>query len=142
MGNRRNENSKVQTLPKYRYGQIQKHIIRKIKMSDFFNSPVVRDTVMELAEMQHKLVLQMSTLPIMSVEQRKSHLQEMKVFLEKQKLFFFRMSLVEDKEVDMIKKKLIESAKMFGYDEIDDMNKFFDRLDKTISEIESSIDKC
>ena len=111
-------------------------------MSDFFNSPVVRDTVMELAEMQHKLVLQMSTLPIMSVEQRKSHLQEMKVFLEKQKLFFFRMSLVEDKEVDMIKKKLIESAKMFGYDEIDDMNKFFDRLDKTISEIESSIDKC
>ena len=45
-------------------------------------------------------------------------------------------------EVDMIKKKLIESAKMFGYHEIDDMNKFFDRLDKTISEIESSIDKC
>ena len=71
-------------------------------MSDFFNSPVVRDTVMELAEMQHKLVLQMSTLPIMSVEQRKSHLQEMKVFLEKQKLFFFRMSLVKDKEVDLI----------------------------------------
>ncbi len=52
------------------------------------------------------------------------------------------MSLVKDKEVDLIKKKLIESAKMFGYDEIDDMNKFFDRLDKTISEIESSIDKC
>ncbi len=111
-------------------------------MSGFFNSSVVRDTIMELAEMQHKLVLQMSTLPIMSVEQRKSHLQEMKVFLEKQKLFFFRMSLVKDKEVDLIKKKLIESAKMFGYDEIDDMNKFFDRLDKTISEIESSIDKC
>ena len=84
----------------------------------------------------------MSTLPIMSVEQRKNHLQEMKVFLEKQKRFFFRMSLVKDKEVDLIKKKLIESAKMFGYDEIDDMNKFFDRLDKTISEIESSIDKC
>ena len=40
-------------------------------MSDFFNSSVVRDTIMELAEMQHKLVLQMSTLPIMSVEQKK-----------------------------------------------------------------------
>ena len=119
-----------------------KKFYEKLLMSDFFNSSVVRDTIMELAEMQHKLVLQMSTLPIMSVEQRKSHLQEMKVFLEKQKLFFFRMSLVKDKEVDLIKKKLIESAKMFGYDEIDDMNKFFDRLDKTISEIESSIDKC
>ena len=52
------------------------------------------------------------------------------------------MSLVKDKEVDLIKKKLIESAKMFGYDEIDDMNKFFNRLDKKISEIESSIYKC
>ena len=52
------------------------------------------------------------------------------------------MSLVKEKEVDLIKQKLIESAKMFGYDEIDDMNKFFDRLDKTISEIESNIDKC
>ena len=111
-------------------------------MSDFFESSVVKNTIMELQEMQHKLVMQMSSLPIMSVKQRKSHLKEMKVFLEKQKLFFFRMSLVKDKEVDLIKQKLIESAKMFGYDEIDDMNKFFDRLDKTISEIESSIDKC
>ena len=111
-------------------------------MSDFFNSPVVRDTIMDLAEMQHKLVLQMSSLPIMSVEQRKSHLQEMKVFLEKQKLFFFRMNLVKDKEVDLIKEKLIESARMFGYNEIDDMNKFFDKLDDTITEIEDNIDKC
>ena len=66
----------------------------------------------------------------------------MKVFLEKQKLFFFRMNLVKDKEVDLIKEKLIESARMFGYNEIDDMNKFFDKLDETITEIEDNIDKC
>ena len=111
-------------------------------MSQFFNSDVVRDAVVELSEMQHKIVMQMQTMHIMTSDQRKSHLQEMKAFLEKQKLFFFRMSLVKDKEVDLIKQKLIESAKMFGYDEIDDMNKFFDRLDETISEIESNIDKC
>ena len=113
-----------------------------IKMSKFFNSDVVRDAVVELSEMQHKIVMQMQTMHIMTSDQRKNHLQEMKAFLEKQKLFFFRMSLVKDKEVDLIKQKLIESAKMFGYDEIDDMNKFFDRLDKTISEIEINIDKC
>ena len=111
-------------------------------MSDFFESSVVKNTIMELQEMQHKLVMQMSVLPMMTIDQRKSHLKEMKVFLEKQKLFFFRMNLVKDKEVDLIKEKLIESARMFGYNEIDDMNKFFDKLDETITEIEDNIDKC
>ena len=52
------------------------------------------------------------------------------------------MNLVKDKEVDLIKEKLIESARMFGYNEIDDMNKFFDKLDETITEVEDNIDKC
>ena len=111
-------------------------------MSDFFESSVVKNTIMELQEMQHKLVMQMSVLHMMTIDQRKNHLKEMKVFLEKQKLFFFRMNLVKDKEVDLIKEKLIESARMFGYNEIDDMNKFFDKLDDTITEIEDNIDKC
>ena len=50
------------------------------------------------------------------------------------------MSLVEDEEVKMIKEKLIEAAKMFGYNEIDGMDKFFERLDMTISELDSKID--
>ena len=111
-------------------------------MSDFFKSDQVESTIVELAALQQQLVTEMPYLPLMDLDQKKKHLTVLKTFLEKQKLFFFRMSLVKDKEVDLIKQKLIESAKMFGYDEIDDMNKFFDRLDKTISEIESNIDKC
>ena len=111
-------------------------------MSDFFKSDQVQSTIVELAALQQQLVTEMPYLPLMDLDQKKKHLSVLKTFLEKQKLFFFRMSLVKDKEVDLIKQKLIESAKMFGYDEIDDMNKFFDRLDQTISEIESNIDKC
>ena len=50
-------------------------------MSQFFNSDVVRDAVVELSEMQHKIVMQMQTMHIMTSDQRKSHLQEMKAFL-------------------------------------------------------------
>ena len=50
------------------------------------------------------------------------------------------MTLVDDEEVKLIKEKLIEAAKMFGYDDIDGMDKFFERLDHTINEIESKID--
>ena len=50
------------------------------------------------------------------------------------------MTLVDDEEVKLIKEKLIEAAKMFGYNEIDGMDKFFERLDMTISELDSKID--
>ena len=109
-------------------------------MSEFFRSDVVRETVVELSQMQERLMMEMPQLPYLPPDKKKEHLKFLKSFLEKQKLFFFRMSLVEDEEVKMIKEKLIEAAKMFGYNEIDGMDKFFERLDLTISELDSKID--
>ena len=110
-------------------------------MSQFFNSDVVRDTVVELSEMQHKIVMQMQTMHIMTSDQRKSHLQEMKAFLEKQKLFFFRISLSDDKEAIEMKERLMDASKLFGiHDEVNSMESFFHKLDETIKELEESID--
>ena len=110
-------------------------------MSKFFNSDVVRDAVVELSEMQHKIVMQMQTMHIMTSDQRRRHLQEMKAFLEKQKLFFFRISLSDDKEAIEMKERLMDASKLFGvHDEINSMESFFHKLDKTIKELEESID--
>ena len=106
----------------------------------FFDSDQVRDTVMELEELQQELTMDLMNLGRYSVEERRDHLRRLKTFLEKQKLFFFRISLSDDPDALKIKEKVVEAAKMFGYSEIDGMEKFFDQLDHTIKNLEKTLD--
>jgi len=39
-----------------------------------------------------------------------------------------------------IKEKVVEAAKMFGYSEIDGMDKFFEQLNHTIQKLEKTLD--
>ena len=110
-------------------------------MSDFFKSDQVQSTIAELTALQQQLVTEMPYLNRMKPEQKKDHLVVLKSFLEKQKLFFFRISLSNDKEALEMKQRLIDATKMFGVDnEMDNMDAFFEKLNETIDEIEASID--
>ena len=110
-------------------------------MSDFFKSDQVQSTIAELTALQQQLVTEMPYLNMMKPEQKKDHLVTLKTFLEKQKLFFFRISLSDDKEALEMKQRLMEATKMFGVqNEIDSMDAFFEKLNSTIKEIEASID--
>ena len=110
-------------------------------MSDFFKSDQVQSTIAELTALQQQLVMEMPYLNRMKPEQKKDHLVTLKTFLEKQKLFFFRISLSNDKEALEMKQRLIDATKMFGVDnEMDNMDAFFEKLNETIDEIEASID--
>ena len=78
---------------------------------------------------------------MMDLDQKKQHLSVLKTFLEKQKLFFFRISLSDDKEAIEMKERLMDASKLFGvHDEINTMEAFFQKLDNTIKELEKSID--
>ena len=110
-------------------------------MSDFFKSDQVQSTIAELTALQQQLVTEMPYLNRMKPEQKKDHLVTLKTFLEKQKLFFFRISLSDDKEALEMKQRLIDATKMFGVDnEMENMDAFFEKLNETIDEIEASID--
>ncbi len=110
-------------------------------MSDFFKSDQVQSTIAELTALQQQLVTEMPYLNRMKPEQKKDHLVTLKTFLEKQKLFFFRISLSNDKEALEMKQRLIDATKMFGVDnEMENMDAFFEKLNETIDEIEASID--
>ena len=111
-------------------------------MSDFFKSDQVQSTIAELTALQQQLVTEMPYLPMMKPEQKKEHLRTLKSFLEKQKLFFFRISLSNDKDALEMKDRLMEATKMFGVnDEMNNMDAFFAKLDDTIKDLEESIDK-
>ena len=106
----------------------------------FFDSDQVRETVMELEQLQQELTMDLMHLAEYSVEERREHLRRLKTFLEKQKIFFFRISLSDDPDALKIKEKVVEAAKMFGYSEIDGMEKFFQQLDHTIKNLEKTLD--
>ena len=111
-------------------------------MGDFFKSDQVQSTIAELTSLQQHLVTEMPYLPMMKPEQKKEHLRTLKSFLEKQKLFFFRISLSNDKDALEMKDRLMEATKMFGVnDEMNNMDAFFAKLDDTIKDLEESIDK-
>ena len=110
-------------------------------MSGFFQSEVVRETIAELTNLQTELTMETPYLPMMKEEQKKEHLHKLKTFLEKQKIFFFRISLSDDKEAIEMKDRLMDAAKMFGVeDEVDSMDAFFKKLDSTIKELETNIE--
>ena len=80
-------------------------------MSRFFESEMVRDTVMDLEKMQQQLAKDMYLIGTYSKEQKQDHLKLLKAFLEKQKLFFFRVSLSDDPDAVMIKEKVLEAPR-------------------------------
>lgn len=109
-------------------------------MSDFFKSEIVRETMEELADMQHELVQQVFQLPFLDKEGKKKHLELMHGFLEKQKILFFRMSLSDDPEAQETKDKILESAKALGLKEGQGMDEFFKLLEDTLTRLENTLD--
>jgi len=109
-------------------------------MSGFFDSEVVRESLLELDEMQEKIFDDMLQLPFFGKEEKREHLELMKQFLEKQKLFIFRLSLSDDPKAIEMKEKIMESAKMFGLKPDESLNVFFDNMENIIKNLERTLD--
>ena len=109
-------------------------------MTEFFRSAQVRAALAELAEIQDDLAHTMSNPRILSDEEKKDYVRKLKLFLEKQKLFFFRVSLSDDPEAVQVKDHILDTAQMFGFKEMTGMDKFFQQLDDTIKKVEKDLD--
>ena len=109
-------------------------------MSEFFKSEQVRNDIFEMENLQRDLALTMSSGRVLNDEERKEHVEKLKLFLEKQKLFFFRVSLSDDPEAVQVKDHILETAQMFGFKEMTGMDKFFQQLDETIKKVEKDLD--
>ena len=108
-------------------------------MSEFFKSEQVKNDILELENLQKDLALTMSSGRILNGEEKKEHIEKLKLFLEKQKVFFFRVSLSDDPEAIQVKDHILEAAKMFGFNEMTGMDKFFEKLDETIKKVEKDL---
>jgi hypothetical protein len=109
-------------------------------MSGFFDSEIVRESINELDRLQEKLFSEMFYVPFFDNESKREHLNTMREFLEKQKLLVFRISLSDDSQAVEMKEKIIESAKMFGLEDNQSINAFFDQMEKSIKNLEETLD--
>ena len=109
-------------------------------MSSFFESEVVRESLMELDGLQSQLFDDVMNMPFLDREGKKEHLDRMKEFLEKQKLFIFRLSLSDDPEAVEMKDKIMESARMLGLKDNQNINEFFDIMETNIKNLEKTLD--
>jgi len=104
-------------------------------VNKFFDSEVVAAAMVELADMQEELLVKMFTSPMETKETRVAYINLMKEFLEKQKLFFFRLTLSDDEEAKEVKELIIKQAKILGIIEEDNTEDLFKSLEKTITEL-------
>jgi hypothetical protein len=109
-------------------------------MSRFFDSEQVRESLTELEELQHSIFDELLSLPFFNSKQKKEHLDKMKLFLEKQKNFVFRLSLSDDPEAIEMKKRILDSAEMFGLKPGNNLNDFFEKLEESIQNLEETLD--
>ena len=110
-------------------------------MTEFFKSEQVRAALAELAEIQDDLAHTMANPRVLGAEERREYVRKLKLFLEKQKIFFFRVSLSEDPEAVQVKEHILDTAQMFGFNEMTGMDKFFQQLDDTIKKVEKDLDE-
>ena len=110
-------------------------------MSKFFQSEVVRAEMAEIQELQEEVYTNFFTFPSMSKEDQQYHVEILERLLEKQKVMYTRLSLSEDPEAKEMKKRIVESASMFGLPQNVDMNTLFNQMGQAVGMMKQQIDK-
>ena len=107
----------------------------------FFQSDVVRAEMAEISELQEEIYGNVFKFPTMSKEDQQYHVDVLERLLEKQKVMYTRLSLSEDPQAKEMKKRITESASMFGLPENVDMNVLFNQMGQAVGMMKQQIDK-
>ena len=107
---------------------------------DFFDSEIVQQELEEINRLQRLLIEDVFKYPSMTREEKERHVEVLSELLEKQQLFYTRVSLSNDPQAKMMKEKILESSRLLGFG-TSDMNTIFRTMRMTIKNLKSSIDK-
>ena len=107
----------------------------------FFQSDVVRAEMAEISELQEEVYGNVFKFPTMSKADQQYHVEVLERLLDKQKVMYTRLSLSDDPEAQEMKKRITESASMFGLPEGVDMNILFTQMGQAVGHMKNQIDK-
>lgn len=86
-------------------------------MNNFFESEVVQKEMRDIYDSYRRLEVLRKDLPNMEEDEKTKHVQDVKDLIERQKIFYVRLSLTanDDSEIMEIKERMDMLAKLMGF---------------------------
>lgn len=106
----------------------------------FFDSEIVQDEIASVIALQENLSELVYTFPIMSKEEKLTHIDNMMELISKQQILYTRMKLSDDPEAHRIKDLILESARGYGFSEDVDLGCVFSKMLTILEKLKSNLD--
>ena len=110
-------------------------------MSNFFQSELVRGDIQEMAALQEFCFRSVTNLALLNKERKLEYFEALRKLIDKQKIFYTRLSLSDDPEAKMVIENMKQSIVMLGANPKLTILDMFDDLLKKIDAFESHVEK-
>ena len=110
-------------------------------MSDFFKNEMVRGDIQEMAELQQYCMRAMMSFPALSPEKQYEYFDVLMTLIEKQKIFYTRLSLSDDPEAKEMLKSMKDGAVLLGAEPGDNLLEMFDGLLDKVKEMKQEAER-
>lgn len=106
----------------------------------FFDSEIVRNEAQAITDLQQEIVKVLPSLMILPKEEKIGCIDKMITLIEKQKIFYNRISLSDDPRALELKEQFIQAARMLGMTLTGgNMNKIYDDFTESMKEMKRQV---
>ena len=106
-------------------------------MSNFFDSPIVREELEEINELQQEVYGSLIAFPNLSSEDQQEHIDKLSLLLQKQKIMYGRLSLSDDPQAIEMKETMRKSVTLMGFPSGTSVERLFEGMEKTIDQLKN-----
>ena len=106
-------------------------------MSNFFDSPLVREELEQINELQQEVYGSLIAFPNLSSEEQQEHIEKLSLLLQKQKIMYGRLSLSDDPQAIEMKETMRKSVSLMGFPSGTSVERLFEGMEKTIDQLKN-----
>ena len=106
-------------------------------MSNFFDSPLVREELEQINELQQEVYGTLIAFPNLSPEEQQEHIDKLSLLLQKQKIMYGRLSLSDDPQAIEMKETMRQSVSLMGFPSCTSVERLFEGMEKTIDQLKN-----
>jgi len=107
-------------------------------MSNFFESPIIKDEMQDIMDIQKELYSVILEFPRMSDEAKWEHIETIKELLEKQEIMWARIKLSDDPKALEMKKQLEKGSSQLGFGD-KDLGTIFTNMKTTLNQVQKNL---
>ena len=107
----------------------------------FLDSEIVQKEMQDIETLQKKVYGSVFNFPNMNREDKMNHIEILEELINKQQIFYKRLSLSDDPKAKEIRNTVMESAEMFGFKSDGDLSLMFAQIAEAIKEMRKQLEK-